>query len=545
MSVSVVLGTRSVRDARPVEDLLDSDPGFDVRAVATTPEALLAAVLDHEPDVVLLHEDFGPSPALTVSRDLVERLPWVSVVLLSREPSVELYAAAGDAGVRSLVTLPPSLADVTARLTAGAWWSRTVRLGSEAKRSFDELGTVLTVVGAKGGVGATTIATQLAFVATGPRDRRVCLVDLDLYGADLAAYLGTDATRTLRELVDLSDELSPGVLQPVLYPHESGVRILFSPEDVTETELITPSVVRRTIGVLRSMFDVVVVDCGSHVVEAALPAVELADRIALVATPDLLALRAAHRMVETWERLDARRTDTVELVLNRVSRGAAVQPRLVGQTAAMPVCRVAVPAAFSLLEPLANEGASGLRRHRTLARPFVDLARHFGVLPPKRSGFAPLWRRRRPRPATATTEEAAAGQPATVGGGSVAPPLSAVRATVGTDSGEVPAEVAASGVVLVLGVLLLVQLLLLAWAGATLAVGTPAAARAVSEGASVENVQEDLRAGGDLLSEATVSRRGDRVVVSVPVPAALPLTGEPLFTMTSDAGVTDDAPAGS
>lgn len=526
MSISVVLGIQDRAAARAVEDLLGDDNGFVVKAVAGSADTLLAAVLDHEPDVVALDEGFGPAPALTVARDLVARLPWVAVVLLTREPTVELYATAGDSGIRALVAMPPSLADLSARLTAAAWWSRTVRLGSEAKGAYDEAGTVLAVAGAKGGVGTTTLATQLAFVAAGGEGRRVCLVDLDLFGADLAAYLGATPARSILDLVGLSDELNAGVMQPMLFPHESGVRVLFSPDDVTDAELVTASVVRRTIAVLRAMFDVVVIDCGSQVVDAALPAIELADRVALVATPDLLAVRSAHRVAETWERLDVRRTDSVELVLNRLSRSAAVQPRLVAQTSAMPVCRVGMPAAFGALEALANEGASGLRNHRALARPIVALATHFGIYRPPVSRFAPLWRRRRPEPAAAP------------GRREEVPDAHRLVAPSGDDRGSVAVDLVATSLLLVGGLLLTLQLLLLGWTALTLALVTPQTARQVGRGTTVQDVQAELRRrDGTLLDDVLVERRGDRVVVSLPVPTAVPVAGLQGWPLVSDARI--------
>ncbi len=550
MSASVVLAVHDPAIARSMEALLSDDTTIDVRAVATSPESLLAAILDHEPDVVLLHEGFGPAPALTVARDLVGRLPWVSIVLLTRDVTTELYASASDAGIRSLVSMPPSLSDLSARIAAASWWSRAVRVGSEAKTGRDEVGVVLAVAGAKGGVGTTTIATQLAFVAAGAKGRRACLVDLDLFGADLAAFMGTTPARNLFDLVDLSDELSPGIVHPALFPHESGVRVLFAPEDVADAELITASLIRRTVAVLRTMFDVVVLDCGSQVVEAVLPAIELADRVAVVTTPDLLAVRAAHRLAETWERLDVRRADVVELVLNRVSRNAAVQPRLVGQTAAMPVCRVHLPAAFPLLESQANEGASGLRTQRVLAKPLAALALHFGVHPPRTSRFTPLWRwhRASARQAPDAGAPPAAGEPP---GRPAAPaaddplpggpePAAAVPSvTPGTgERGALPADLAALGLLLVVGVLLSVQLVLLGVAGAVLALDTPAAAQALAAGTTVDEVQARLRARGALFADAEVSRRGDRVVVSVPVPLAVP--GISAGFMSSDATVVSD-----
>ncbi len=544
MSISVVMGIQDYLSGRGVEELLEADGGFAVKAVASSPDSLLAAVLDHEPDVILLDEGFGPAPALTVARDLVARLPWVAIVLLTREPTLDLHIGAADSGVRALVAMPPSLADLTARLTAAAWWSRTVRLGSEAKGSYDEAGTVLAVAGAKGGVGTTTLATQLAFVAAGAKDARVCLVDFDLFGADLAAYLATTATRSLLDLVGLADELSPGVLQPMLFPHESGVRVLFSPEDVTDAELITASVTRRTIGVLRAMFDVVVIDCGSQVVDAALPAIELADRVALVTTPDLLSIRSAHRVVDTWERLDVRRTAMVELVINRASRSAAVQPRLVGQTAAMPVCRVVVPAAFAALESLANEGATGLKNQKVLSRPLTALASHFGIHRPPVSRFAPLWRRRRPNDEGASER--------------LPQPVADARARrrealidSGRDRGMIGISVAVTQLLVVGGVIAIAQLVLLGTDAAALATVTPLAAQRVGAAGAdkrpataaevddlqvVRRVEADLRASqGSVLDHVTLARRGERLVVKLPVRFVVPLPGFEGFSLTSDA----------
>lgn len=396
MTITLVLASQDRRVVEALSDLVDDQDDLSVRAVASSPTALRAVALDHEPDVVLLDETFGPAPALTVARDLVERLPWLSIVLLTREPTLDLSALAADAGVRSLLRWPVSLTDLTARVTAAARLSRTIRTGSEARTDTDEPGTMLTLAGAKGGVGTTTVATQLAFVAAAVRDRRVCLVDLDLFGGDLAGYVGCGPSRSILDLRDVSDELNPGLLQPLLYPHESGVRMLFAPDQMADGELVTESLVRRTLGVLRAMFDVVLVDVGARMTESALPAVELAERIVVVATPDLTSLRHGHRLIEGWESVDVRPRE-VELLLNQVHRNAAVQPRLAAQVSSLPVGRVTLPTAGVAAERLANEGASGLKNARSISKPLEELAAHLDLVPPKQSWFAPLWRRRSDR----------------------------------------------------------------------------------------------------------------------------------------------------
>ncbi|MGL5809484.1 MAG: hypothetical protein ACRCYQ_06040 [Nocardioides sp.] len=392
MTVSVLLAVQEPPVAAALRDVLEADQRFSVRATAGSPDELVALALDHEPDTVVLHEAFGPAPALEIARDLIERLPWMSVVLLTREPSVELSGLAADVGVRSLVTWPISVTDLATRLTSAARISRAIRMGSEARADVDEPGLMVTLAGSKGGVGVTTLTSQLAFIAGAKPDRRICLVDLDFFGGDLAGYLGCGGARSILDLREVSDELSPGVLQPLLYPHDSGIRVLFAPDDIADGELVTESLVRRTLAVLRTMFDVVLVDVGCRMTEAALPAIELADKVVVVVTPDLTSLRQAHRLSDGWESLDVRGRAT-ELVINRTSRGTAVQPRLVGQVSALPVCRVSIPVAEAAMERLANEGATGLRSHRSVARPLERLAEHLGLVPRRRGWFAPLWKR--------------------------------------------------------------------------------------------------------------------------------------------------------
>jgi pilus assembly protein CpaE len=274
------------------------------------------------------------------------------VVLVTRDDSAPALAAAMEAGARGVVTLPLSYADVQTRLSSAAAWSVRVRRRLSDQEDPDNattLGRIVAVAGSKGGCGVTTVAAQLALAAARSGGHRVCLVDLDVQTGDVAALFGVTVQHDLADLVDVVDELTRRSLAGVLFRHASGVAVLPAPADGERAEAVTTGVARRVLGVLRTMFDAVVVDCGSLVTDANLGAIEIADRVLVVSTPDVLSLRGAHRLTRMWDRLQVRKPADCDVVLNRTSRRAAVQPGLARRVVESQMSPVTVPALLLLV----------------------------------------------------------------------------------------------------------------------------------------------------------------------------------------------------
>jgi Flp pilus assembly CpaE family ATPase len=177
-------------------------------------------------------------------------------------------------------------------------------------------GTVVAVAGSKGGCGVTTLVVNLgAELAVG---RRVCLIDLAGSQGDIAAYLDLDCEHEVSELAELED-LDATLLQGVATSHRSGLVVLPQPTDMAQVRQLDSAAVRRVLEACRLAYDVVLVDCNTRVDEATLSASMLADVVVLVATPDVPAVRDAHRHLRLLDRLHVDR-DRVRLVLNQGSR---------------------------------------------------------------------------------------------------------------------------------------------------------------------------------------------------------------------------------
>ncbi|MEV6331765.1 P-loop NTPase [Streptomyces sp. NPDC051909] len=352
-------------DAEPAGPVADSTQLLDTLA------RLAAQSLDELPEVVLVHERIGPVPALELIREVALRFPAVGVVLITADASPVLFSAAMDSGARGLVTLPLGYEELASRVQAAAQWSTGVRrhLGAAGPDTpTGPGGRVVTVSGAKGGVGTTVTAVHLALAARAS-GHTVALVDLDLQGGDIASYLDVQFRRSVADLAAIND-ISPRVLQDAVYVHETGLSLLLAPGEGERGEDVTDRAARQIVSALRSRHEVVVIDCGTHLDSAGAAAVETADVALLVTTPDVVAVRAAKRVVRMWDRLQIRKPEESTVLVNRHQRSTEIQPPLVQKITGTRMAGVAVPAAYKELAAVVDAG----RLHDLEARSTVKQA---------------------------------------------------------------------------------------------------------------------------------------------------------------------------
>ncbi|MFD9370820.1 CpaE family protein [Streptomyces sp. NPDC060020] len=339
--------------------------------------------IDELPEVVLVHERIGPVPALELIREVALRFPAVGVVLVSSDAGPALFSAAMDSGARGLIGLPLSYEELAARVQAAAQWSVGVRRHLGKSSAADVFtgpgGRVVTVTGAKGGVGTTFTAVQFALAAAAS-GRRTALVDMDLQAGDVGSYLDVQFRRSIADLAGIQD-ISPRVLQDAVYDDRTGLALLLAPADGERGEEVDDRAARHIVGALRSRYELVVIDCGTQVTGANAAAVEMADVAVLVTTPDVVAVRAAKRMVRMWERLQVRKAEDTAMVVNRWSKHTEIQPALIEKITKTRATRTPVPAAFKELQAVVDAGrVQDLDNRSTVKQALWTLAGELGLL---------------------------------------------------------------------------------------------------------------------------------------------------------------------
>lgn len=523
---------------REITALLEEGGAVTVTGTADSAATLIDMLTTAEADVVLLHEGLGPLPVVDLARELDLRFPDVGLVLIARDTSPELLRAALETGVRGIIAIPPSLDEVQARTVAAAEWARSIRtrLGGETEEVAERVGGVMVALaGAKGGVGTSTAALHLALeAALAGGDASVCLIDLDLQAGDIPNLLDLSHRRTVLDLLPVAEDLTARHLAECLYIHPSGLRVLLGPGDGERADEVTAEAARLILGGIRSRFDIVVVDCGSSVTEAAAVAVELADRAVVVATADVPALRGANRLLSLWERLRVRKPEDAVVVLTRVSRRSEVQPELARRSLASTLTATALPADFFALQEAASTGDPGRLGEGALAQAVADLAVELSLTPTARARSRNR-RRRRPGGRGGRGGRSQRGTPGIV------PPAGGRE---GGQGGQVAIETVGLSLLILTVIGLCWQIVLAAYSGVLAGHSAREAARQLA----VHNGGDGARAAalgelpGAWRDGATVDVGADSVTVTVHVPLLFPGVASDLTVSSRSGTVVEPGP---
>lgn len=507
-------------------DLAETVAAAGAQTVSTvTSEADLREQLPAlDPDVVLVREDLSAGAVWSLVRETVVANPYLAVVVASQAGSAETLALAMDAGARAVVSLPLQVEDVAGKIMSAGGWAQTMRrvIGGEREAATGASGLLVVLVGAKGGVGTTTIATHLALAsARNDASRRVCLVDLDVTKGDVPLYLDAQHRRTILDLAPVAHDLSPRAIADALYQHPSGLSVLFAPTEGEYAERLTGLQVSTILTGLRQRHDVVVVDAGAVVTESSAAAVEQADEVYVVATPDVPALRGTRRMVELWERLALRKEEAVRCIVNRTDRRTDIQPDTAAKIAGVDVVQTRLPAAFRALEAASNQRDPELAHGAWRAR-VEELATELRISMPRplsnREQRQGARRRRAATPATPATGPTAA------------------TASTSPDAGQASIELVGLFPLLLLTILF-------AWQAVLTGVSAHMASNSAREAARAAAVGGDVDAAarravpGWLEDGITVSRSGaTRVKVSIKTPLLMPGSRPMAMTVSAEGG---------
>jgi pilus assembly protein CpaE len=356
----VVLGVADQGIASELRSTLLEVEGVEILYVADSSQELTWAVLRENPDIVFVHEGLGPEPVLQIIRDLSLRRPASATLLVTSGATTQTAMSLMDSGGRGVVSYPLVFEEVLNRLSGAVEWSGQMRrLLAGAEGSGDNSATsrarVIGFVGAKGGVGTTTLATHLAMdVHRQVETMKVCLVDLDLEKGDVGSILEVRHRTSIADVAKVSEDLSLGTVGDAIVVHESGLHLLLAPLDVREAEYVSPESIRAIVALLRREYDLILIDGGAHVTPAQAAVVELADDIVVVVTPDVLCLRSLRRAISAWQSLVVRDEEDLHVLVNKVSKQNIFPYSAVDKLTSATVLQSFVPSMFKYLEPSLN-----------------------------------------------------------------------------------------------------------------------------------------------------------------------------------------------
>ncbi len=263
-------------------------------------------MLEGNYDAVIVELGSNPEYAL----DLVESIGAngrATVMVYSDNTDSEMLVRCMQAGAREFLTYPISnevMAEALVRATA-----RRPVVVDAAKAA----GRLLTVMGAKGGAGATMLACNLAVALAQEKNQKTLLIDLDLPLGDAALNLGIVAEFSTIDALDAADRLDARFLSQLLVKHSTGLSLLAAPGKFVPYQASSRSI-ERLIQVARQGFDNVVLDMGSKLDLMGTAAYQEASTVYLVTQASIPELRNSNRLISQFF---SGSVPKLEVVINR------------------------------------------------------------------------------------------------------------------------------------------------------------------------------------------------------------------------------------
>jgi pilus assembly protein CpaE len=282
--------------------------GAEVRSLSAYPAAMddLPRLLDRQHDVVMIDLDSDPACAL----GLVESISLhgnATVMVYSAQADPDLLMRCMRAGAREFLTVPFAPGAVGEALDRAAM--RRPAAATRARKA----GKLLVFMGAKGGVGVTSVACNFAVALAQNSRQKTLLIDLDLPLGDAALNLGIVSDFSTIDALKNCERLDGAFLSHLLVKHSSGVWVLAAPGRFPNYEA-GQEAIDKLIAVAQQEFDNVVVDLGARVDPQGTALFSEEATIYLVTQAGIPELRNANRLIN---QMSSHPGPRLEIVLNR------------------------------------------------------------------------------------------------------------------------------------------------------------------------------------------------------------------------------------
>jgi pilus assembly protein CpaE len=279
-----------------------------------------------QPDIVLMDINMPDIDGIQATERIMSTVSGVSVIMMSVQGEQDYLRRAMRAGASEFLVKPFSGDDLISTI-------RQVYANESSKRRFvtvaagagdahssqqeDAKGQIISIFSPKGGVGRTTIITNLAIAVKQLTKKRVALVDASLFFGDVGLVLDVRNIKTISDLNGRIDQLDSQLLSDVLMTHSSEVKILLAPPKPEQAELVTAEDLKKILQQLKRDFDYVLVDTfPSLKEETQLAVLDVSDLILTVMTLEMPSIKDVRLFLEVADLLEYPR-DKIALLLNR------------------------------------------------------------------------------------------------------------------------------------------------------------------------------------------------------------------------------------
>jgi len=351
MKIKVLLVSKLEKNINAIKELMD-DEEIVVIGESTTGSVALDKIENVNPDIIIMTLGAGDTDVLSLAERIILHRPRTHVILLAEFMDVELLQSALKIGAHNITEFPTSAKDFGEYIKS-VYHNETTRINSlNQKQNLTWMSRVITVFGAKGGIGKTSLAVNLA-VKLAAGNKKVALVDLDLQFGDIHIFLDIDPKDTIAELVQEFFASNIDSVRSFMTVHSSGIHVLCAPKSPEHAEAISVEKIQSLISLLRTYYDYVIIDTPPNFSEITITAIESSSTILFMTGMDISILKNSKLCLSILESLQ--QAGKVRLILSRAVDMSSITVNDVQKILGYPIW-AKIPSDYKLAVTALNRG---------------------------------------------------------------------------------------------------------------------------------------------------------------------------------------------
>lgn len=313
MKINVLLISKLDSNLTKMKNMIN-DESISVIGESSGGSAALDNIDNLSPDIIIMALGAGDNDVLSLTERIILNRPRTYVILLAEYLDVDIMQSALKVGAHNIIQFPKSAKEFSEYIKA-VYHNESTHIESiNGKQNLSWTSRVITVFGAKGGLGKTTLATNLA-VKLAEKHKKVALIDLDLQFGDVHIFLDIEPTETISDLVQEYTSPNIDLIRSYMTVHSSGVHVLCAPKSPEYAELVSPDKVLSILSLLRTYYDYVIIDTPPFFSEVTITAIESSSTILFITGLDISILKNSKLSLSLLESLQ--QMDKIKLIVNR------------------------------------------------------------------------------------------------------------------------------------------------------------------------------------------------------------------------------------
>lgn len=291
--------------------------GYEIYTASNGREGLLAAKTK-QPDVIITDMMMPEMDGIEFSSTLRQDPAFANtpVLMLTSQSDLEDKLNAFDAGVDDYLHKPFDTAELIARITVLLRHAERIKASQANQIKHNRNAHTIAVHSLRGGVGCSSIATNLAIGLATIWQEPTLLMDMNMTSGQIALMLNKPKKRTWADLARYQEaELDIDAVKGLIGKHESGLSYILSPPTPIDSENLDCGILNSAVSLLRTEFEYTVADLPHDFSEKALNILDNANYIVLLVSPELASVYSASIALDMYKKLGYSQ-DNIKLVVN-------------------------------------------------------------------------------------------------------------------------------------------------------------------------------------------------------------------------------------